>query len=553
LDSIVADLDDLQAAGASAERQRESVRRLGQAVERLRKTLTMPGVSSIADDVAVLTSRLERRIAVLSLALPLIQSGQYPESLREDVRRLLVELEGYDSDRSPERARTVTEMCDRLRKSGNADAIAVADAVNTFYNHYNVRGIISGSLINRLSQDTRVESGAVNDFILGADVYGQQTTTARVGARLLPNASAASIQLEVNGTSHADTKSYPRDRNDVVIFSQSVSNFLARRRIDITADGLRAGEPIVSVSTSNQVLGASTPVSGIPLLGSIGRSVAMSTAAGRRPEVEAIGSSRVRERVLPKFASESDNRVAQLNDIYQSRIIDRLTERKAFPEVLNFSSTSTHLFVFGRTARHDELGGYEPLLWLPGDSQVTIQLHESALNNAFAHAGTTRKKIDENTIARLTGEEAEPATDDLELASAVESVISIELSDIDPVRVRFENDGVNLGFHAASIVRGDEKLANQFVSVHYAFEPLARTVKVVRKGDIELRPVRDEEQRARTDAQLVSRFRDSLDLIFLPEFEVSASPQLADRRGQRVDLNLTELKIRDGWLSLSFR
>src|SRR5262245_18409077 len=72
LDSIVADLDDLQAAGSSAERQRESVRRLGKAVARLRKTLTLPGVSSIADDVAVLTSRLERRIAVLSLALPLI-------------------------------------------------------------------------------------------------------------------------------------------------------------------------------------------------------------------------------------------------------------------------------------------------------------------------------------------------------------------------------------------------------------------------------------------------------------------------------------------------
>jgi hypothetical protein len=555
LDSVSADLAELHGGEVPAERQRELLRRLTEAVERLHSTLSSPGVGPIADELAMLTSRLERRVAVLSLALPLLNSREGSDELRNDVHRLLIELDRYDAHQSAESARTITALYRRLKNSGIPAAIALAEAVNTQYNHYNVRAIISGALLDNLAKDTRTESGPVRDFILGSDVFGHQNTTARVGVRLMPNAEAASMLLELQGISQAETQSYPRDQGGgVVICSRSISQFLACRTVDLTADGLRAGEPVISVHTSNQVVGASTSLSGVPLLGWIGDHIAMSAAEARHAEAEAIGASRVRERVLPRFGSESEQRIAEMNDRYRSRLVDRLTKRHAFPEVLNFSSTSTHLVALGRTARFDELGAHEPSLWLPGDSQAIIQLHESAINNAMAHAELGGRKIDENVIARLTSEaesEMEPVAEPP--PETDESVISIELSDGDPVRARFDNGLVQLELRAALIQRGEDKLTGQSVIVRYGVEPLLRTVKVVRKGDIELRPQSNADNRVGTESAVVARIRDSLELMFLPEFEVAASPPLTDRHGNRVALNLADLKIRDGWLSLSFR
>jgi hypothetical protein len=550
--AVAADVDELQGGRATIERQRELLARLAQAVRRMRITLTLPDAGSIADELSVLTGRLDRRVAVLVAAQALLDSPEASESLRNEVRDLLRNLADHELHASAETARAVMRSYRSLKDSRNAAAGSLADAVNNHYNHLNVRAIVSGSLLDRLARTTRTDSGPVRDFILGSDVFGDQTTTARVSARLLPNADAASYLVEAEGRTATETEGYPRQEGgEVVIHSRSTSRFIARRRVDLTADGLRAGEPVISVRTSNRVVGASTPYSSIPLLGQFADSIAMGEAEARRAEVEAIGASRVRDRVLPQFAAESDQRIAEMNENYRS-VADRLAKRHAFPEVLSLASTATHLFALARTARHDELGGHEPLMWLPSDSLLTVQLHESAINNAFEHAELGGSTIDETSIGRLTAEaeglvDGEPAPEQQE-----EPTISIKLADQDPVRIRLQDGLLRLQFHAAAVQKGEDRLMNQRLIVDYALEPLERTIRVVRRGEFDLQPLSDSEAPAQNQAA-VARVRDALELIFLPHFELGATPALTDRQGEPIMLRLAKLSILDGWLSISLR
>jgi hypothetical protein len=496
----------------------------------------------------VLTNRIERPVAVHAAAVALLSRRDIPENVIGDVRELLRALAEFDNRGSRESANTVMDIYRRLTDSRVPAAADFAQVVNTYYNHYNFRAIVSGRLSDLMGRSTRTDSGEVRDFILGADVYGRQTTTAQVSARLLPNPNAASYLLQVDGRTNTTTQSYPRsEEGSVVIFSRSVSRFSARRRVDLDAGGIRAGAPVISVNTSNQVVGATTPLSGVPLLGLIGRSMAVSEAESRRAEMEAIGASRVRDRVLPQFAAESGERITALNDGYQ-RLVDRLTKRNAFPEILRFSTTTTHLLALGRTARFDELGAYEPLLWLPGDTLAAIQLHESAINNAFGRGELSGDTIDQYTIGRLTAA-AEGQPDDAP-PEQEESVITLNLADRNPVQVRFQGGMVRLELKAASLQMSEDELPNQIVTVRYRIEPHERTVTVIRHGEIELRPLSDDS--GEQESETVAKFRDALELIFLPQFDVG-TPGLTNRQGEPMPLRIADLKLWDGWLSLSLR
>ena len=119
-----------------------------------------------------------------------------------------------------------------------------------------------------------------------------------------------------------------------------------------------------------------------------------------------------------------------------------MTQLKLNPVALDLRTSKTRLIGRYRLAGDHQLGAHTPRPQAPGDSLLSVQIHESAMNNVVEQLSLDGKESDLRELYReICAKFARP---DLEVPDEVPMGVKIRFSDSQAIHVRFEQESPSL-------------------------------------------------------------------------------------------------------------
>lgn len=474
-----------------------------------------------------------------------------PEKLRTDLVALVGSIEKFEESQSSNDAAAVRKTFDAVRKSSPDHGNRVASAMSTHYFNFNLRVVASEKLLSKLVFESTTKQGPVKDFILGANVSGNQTTTVTSGVDLKPSNDGIRLNLVIDGVARSNTVGVT-DQANVYTFGHHV--FKAWKPVVFDGNKFMTGEADISVRANNQTQGVSTKYSNVPLFGGFADSIARGEVEDRRGQAEAIAAQRVSSKVLPEFNSEVDAKIVDLNKNYEEKVNAKLRQKDLYPSAASYRSTEDDLRVSTRLmADHELAGGDGPFVSVPSNGFV-VALHESLLNNSLDRlkiAGRTMSEDElgkeiENSFSDLMGRKVNLAKKD-EAAEAKEPATFV-FPEKDALRFRVNNGQLTLAIRAG-LKQKDEDIPTQEITVPLMFH-IEGTNFVVESGEIGVSPV---EAPASAGLQIARAgvVRNKVKNA-LPTRKFDRFINIDRDRHTPVQLGLAQVKAAGGWLTLSF-
>ena len=495
----------------------------------------------------------------------LVERLEEPPSRRETTAESIAEIvqavEDYERFGSARAAGLLRRSLGTLSASGGS---RLAGLIGRLYLQNNFRAAVGEGLIVSLMNDSRVERGVINDCIFGARVVGTQLTNADLRVDLVPNPSAAAFRLMLTGNVSTDTRGIAKQ---ATVFSKGQHNFAADKAVTFDGQRFAATPASVGVNANNRVYAAQARTR-IPIIRKIIRNIALDRARELTPKSNALTRDKIGKQVGGEFNEQVNELLGNAEGRLQGRLYSRLRNVGLYPERQQVSTTDTTLNVSARVLAGDELAASPaPPLPVPSGG-VSLQLHESYVNNALSRmniAGRTMSNEDVRAEFRrfaeqLTGRPVNMAGKATKLAPAgggdSEDGEAAEDADFifdeaDPIRVRITEGLVTVILRAGLDLADPDKddIPQQVIEIPMDVEQAGSRVTLT-PGTISVSPVERARNRFRQVAQanvMRSKIGDAL-----AARQIDATFDLALEQ-KRLMLALQTLDLADGWVTATLR
>lgn len=470
----------------------------------------------------------------------LVRASQTP-----DLAQLLARIEQYEAEQERSApARALARDYDVLRWSADPQVRELADTVNAYYRNANVRVALSQELVNRLlpQQDQRTEP--VEDSILGAWVSGQAQTNTRLRLVLLPDEHRWNLGLEAVGQVASHTAS---SKGPATFYQQGWSIFRARKRLTVDRRGIRLFSAEAEANSDNRLSDFETDFDGIPLLGGLIRAIARNQYESSQPAAKI----EVEGRIIVRAASELDQQVArrleQARQALQTKVLRPLQELQLEPTAVDLATTADRLIARYRLAAREELSAHTPRPQAPGDSMLSVQIHQSAFNNVLEQLHLEGRRVELTALYREMAARFSPQTT-IHVPEDLPENVYVTFADEDPVRIDCQQGRVRLTIRLAELTQEGTRNRWTHFTVRAYYAPSADQLEanLVREGIIELigdnRPLPIGQRVALSGIfnKVLSRNR-KLSII---NQQLAQSPHLADQQ-------VTQFVIHDGWIAVA--
>lgn len=547
-----------EVAAATAEADRLAANR-GEAwrqylmVDRLQRTLDNPMAHSTAADRQLLASEIVSRLSTATLSAPqreYVVSGPIAElgdELAEwaappvDARSVLTAIEQYERDPSPRRATRIARDVRQLAQSPTALHRNFANRVEQQYRNANLRVAITAEMLERYLPPATNRVDPVRDTIAGEFVQGRAATNTKLSLRLMTDPKTWRIGLEARGQVNSRTFSNP---GPIVMQNRGATNFVGRKMIAVGKNGLQVSSASCDVSSRMRLTGMQSYYDDVPLLGSFIRSQAADEYAARRRIAKRQSDERVRVQVRRQFDRQAAPLIAKLEQDFTTKVLSRSSQLGLSVDPVELRTTEERLVARLRVANRRQLAAHTPRNRAPSDSLVSVQLHQSLLNNGAEGLQLSgrrftplqlRQAVQQKLQLELRQNQAarDPAAEDATLVFAAE----------EPIRIILEKGQAELILSLAEFTLDKKRFRNFKVHAFYRPEADGIEARMVRTGGVQI------EGRMRTGArirlhgvfgQVLAEDR-PIELLKLP---AAGEPRVAG-------LMITQLVIGDGWLGLA--
>ena len=457
-----------------------------------------------------------------------------------DYQSLLVDLERYELDFDSQVARRIAHNYQILRWSRDAGVVRVAELLNAFYRNANVRVALSGQLINRLLPPPQQTNEESYDNILDADVHSYSQATTSLNVSLIPDRRRWQIGLEANGQVYSDSESR---KGIAAFFNQAFGRFQARKHLVVDRRGVRVGQAEADASSEASLQGLETDFDGVPLLGSLVRSIAKQQyheqSGNARREIE----GRMASRASGRFDQEVHQRLERAEREFKTKILKPLQELDLKPTAVDMETTDLRLIVRERLAGELQLGAHTPRPQAPGNSLLSLQIHESAMNNALEHLNLEGRKTDLRSLYRELADRFDRKG--VPIPEDVPDDVVVQFADHNAVRIRCSEKRITLTIQLAELSHGrSDKWKNFAVQAHYQPTANQNEANLIRDGVIELAgerlSIRDQVALRGIFSRILSRNR----TVSVVNKKLRENPQLAH-------LAVGQFVVQDGWIGIA--
>ena len=319
----------------------------------------------------------------------------------------------------------------------------------------NVRLQVGNDFVAAGFQQDIEETLDVDETILGTKVIGSGALAGVSNAELVPSPKRAAIKVFAEATLETHTDG---SQAMVTLKNYTTGTLRGEKQILFAAEG-------ISTTPAKSKANLKSDISDVKInAGPLIRMVARGQVDSRRADSQAEAARRAERRMNNQMNERIDPNIAELNTKYQ-KIREALNKTGLFPRVWDLSSTDTQIdwsILLGNT--------YQPSAPLPAPQQapatgLTVQVHQSALNNMLAILLAGRYVDEEKFSERIT--EFLGETPAFLERKAEETPAKVSFGQRAPVDVLFVDDKIRVVVRLNDIQVLDNAARSFTISVEY--------------------------------------------------------------------------------------
>ncbi len=454
------------------------------------------------------------------------------------VEALLATLERYESTPTPAEGALAIESIDALADSGIARLVDFATIVRTHYSAANVRVAVHQKFMERVMPPAQVTTAPVDDTVLGRQVRGTSRVEQSTAVRFSPDTRGISVVLEVRGdvASRTVTESGP-----VALTSRGSSSFTVRKPVSVGGAGLRLGQATGSASSRSQLADIQTSFDGVPIMRSLVRNIARNQHDEHLPEANREVIDKIVARACREVDQQVEPQLLAAAERIRSQAWGPLVKLGLEPTPVSLETQDGIAMARLRLAGDDQLAAHTPRPRAPNGSMLSVQIHESAINNALERLGLAGRQLPLEDLVHLLCERAgvEP-----QLPDELPEDVVITFAREQPLRVQYRDGLVHIRVALEAIESGRRGWHDIVASVAYRPKADDPQLFLEREGPIHLGgPGHQGRAEIALRAVFGKIFPKERPLPLLPEAFVT-NPRLAD-------MKVLQAASADGWLAIS--
>ncbi|MCC9605444.1 hypothetical protein LOC68_22920 [Blastopirellula sp. JC732] len=451
----------------------------------------------------------------------------------------LSQIERFESTLTSDDATRLADYCLSLHYSDNPEVVELADRINGHYRNANCRIAVTSSLLDALLPQMEPAEQDVDDHILGNRVLGRSRRETDLKLRLSPDPNQWRVQLDVIGVVDSNTSS---SSGPVTVFNHGRSHYYASKQLVVNPLGFWVSPATASAQTSTGINGLRTDYDDVPLIGSIVRSVARNQSEAKQLEARHVVERKVEQNAIQQLDAGLNDKVDVWQDKLVSLAVDPLREMGLSPAVIDMNTTEDQLIGRFRIAGDMQLAAHTPRPVAFEDAALSLQLHESSLNNSVRQLKLAGRRYSLDEVVRKI-ESRLPPTEGALLDQLPEGV-EVVFADENPIEIRIQDGKVEMSIAIAELTSGSRVYRNFRVFVSYAPQINGLRAELVREGTIKL-----------DGSELGFGGQIALRGVFAKVFSKQRSlpiipPQVADDK-RLEQFELTQLALYDGWVALA--
>lgn len=398
-----------------------------------------------------------------------------------DYADLLGQIERQEADAIDLAAIEIADAVQTLRYADNPHAVAIADSLSTYYRNANVRMAISESMLNRMLPTIDPKSVPVNTTVMGNRVRGTSQINSQLGISLVPSQHHWTLNLRTVGDVWTNSTGYS---GPVSVRTSGNSRFVAATPIVVSRDGVSVGNLNVDVNSTSRLRGIQTDYDRWPLVGSLVRSIAEDRYQDVKPLSNRIADRKIKQEVSSEIKTKLDEQVDSATDQLSTMVLGPLGRLRLDPQVIDMQTTQDRLLARYRLAGDWQLAAFTPRPRAPRSSLMSVQVHQSAINNTLEQLVPRDKPmpIDEvvTRAAKLFGR-------DMTLPSDVPQDVTIQFARTRPITVEIEDGQLWVTMRIVRLSNGKGIDLTQFI-VRAAYSPVVDGINasLVRDGHLRI-------------------------------------------------------------------
>ena len=471
-----------------------------------------------------------------------------------DVAKLLADVEQFEQDRSADAARRVAETYQRIRWSPVQAERDLAERIAKHYRNANVRLAVTDRFLNLMLPRIEPKLGTINDTFLGNRVHGRKVLTTKLRARFLPSHRRLRFALEAHGEVHSRTTA---SSAQATFHSRGVSRYHAGKLIQVGPRGMRLWPAIADVQSDSELEDVETSYDGMWLIGSIAKNYARDQHEQMHDEAMNEVNRKIRREATRHLDAQVDRQINKFKTAFATHVLDPLKHLSLRPQPIQLVTTKERMVSRVRLATAHQLGAFTPRPRAPGDSLLSLQIHESAPGNIIEQLdldGRTftlrelRRWVHEKTGRTGRPNSAEPTRTDPLPADIEEELpedVSITFADHQAVQIRFAEGRVVVTLNVKQLDTPNRRIKNFTVEAAYQLESEGLEAKLVRKDAIRL------SGKKRINMRGLIVLRGIFGTVFSKNRPVELLGRQFSSRPGLDDVTVTQLVVRNGWIGMA--
>jgi hypothetical protein len=459
-----------------------------------------------------------------------------------DYQQLLEAMERQEREPlSLESQRLATKIL-ALRYSAGEKAPLVSDMVDEQYRNANLRLAIHAELLNRLLPNPEPRVAPVRQTILGADVRGTSRTESELDVRLEPHPAAWQVRVNIDGrvSSRTRSRSGPAE-----LWSNGRAAFTADRLLRLDQDGTTTHPNGLIVDSHNKINELRTDFDGLPLLGDLVREIAWQRYQQQRNAAKAESEALISAEVQRTIDQELTTQLQTAQQQFNQQLLGPLTRLQLDPQVIDLQTTSQRLVARYRLASPWQLAATTPRPRAPNSSWLSVQLHQSAINNAFAGLRLSDQALPLPELVRKLLDTFEQQA--VAVPEDVPPDIKVQFAPSRPITVEVDDDRLWLTLR---IVRLNQpgRIDLRYFIIRAPYQPQVDGLdaRLVREGTLQI-----------SGPRLAMGDRLALRTIFnkvlARDRELPLISQRLHEHPVASELEVGQFELRDGWLALALQ
>jgi len=451
----------------------------------------------------------------------------------------LAAIERYEQEQSAADAKLLAMEAHILQHHAQPPIVEFGQLIDHTYRNANARFEVSQSFMQAFMPELQPDEEPVDDFILGARVLGRSRRETRLHVRPVPDSQQWRVQLEVVGNVDSRTTSHS---GPVKIFNRGRSRYHAAKQVVVNPKGFWVSPAVARADTTTSVDNLESDYDGIPLIGSLVRSVARGQTEEKKYAAEAEVERKVRRQAESQLNEQLNDKVHQWQDKLYVEVVQPLVRLGLDPSVVDLSTSSRSIAGRFRAAGPRHLAAHTPRPSSPIDSVLSAQLHQSGLNNLIRQLRLGGRELTPQEFLMEVGSRFPAVQSDVD--DDLPAEVAFTFSEEDPIRVEFKDGQAQLTLRIDALKVDDNHWEDLEVSALYSPTSVDYDAKLVRESTVFLKGKR-------------LGFRDQIALraVFLKvlskKHEIPLFPAGAKVDPRLAEFQVNQLALHEGWLAVS--